>query len=427
MSALAKYLKNLSFSISGSDERASDTTRELELLGIKIFIGHNKNNVIGCDVFIYSSAIGEDNEEYRYAVENGLALYSRAELLSLISKRFKKTIGICGAHGKTTVCALIAHIMRAANLSFTAFIGGYDKILSNTCNFGNDYFLAEICEYKKNIDHFNCDYSVFLNIDDDHRECYQSFDDLVGTFKGFFDRSRERIIFGDDINLKNFYGNKTIVSINKGDVYAKKYCEKNGKLYVRVCIRNKKTFSVNVDLSGEYNVINVLFAVCVAKKLNISNVNIKKGLNSFKGVIRRDEKIGRIGKSIVYADYAHHPQEIIRSIDRYNERFNKNVCYVFQPHTYSRTKNLFKDFVKCFNDVKDVLIFKTYPAREKYDSEGDAKKLAYSILNAEYYSDYSALFKKIKKISAKKKGIVILGAGDLYDMIKSDLNKKPLV
>ena len=423
MSALAKYLKNLSFEVSGSDVNPSATTDELINYGITVYIGHDAANVSGCDVFIYSSAIKEDNVEYCYAEKNGLAILSRAELLSLIQKRYKISIGVCGAHGKTTATALIAHVMHAAKTEFTAFIGGFDKEFSNTCNFGNKYFLAEICEYKRNIDRFSCDVSVFLNVDNDHQECYGGLKGLVRSFKGFYDRSKENIINYDDHFLNSFGDDSFKVSLSCGEVFAKKYYERKGTLCVTVCFKGEKPFKTKTALSGDHNVYNILFAAAVAKKLNISNKYIKKGLRSFKGILRRDEFLGKIKNTAIYADYAHHPKEIKESIKRYEKRFKGKVCYVFQPHTYSRTKLLFGDFVNCFKDLKDVIIYKTYPAREDYDISGDAETLSKSLPNSIYCNNCRDLILLLQRSKRKKGGVVILGAGDLYDQIKSALNK----
>ena len=423
MSALALYLNNLGFSVSGSDKSENEMTRRLIGSGITVYRGHSENNARGKEVVVYSSAVSPQNPELAAARSCGAAIYSRAEVLSLISRRYALTIGVCGAHGKTTTTALIAHILHAAEKRFTAFIGGEDVTFSNTANFGNDIFLAEICEYKKNIDLFTMNTAVMLNVDDDHLDSYDGFDDLICSFEQFYIRANKRVVFAEDTILSTFAGDKITFGTNAGDYRAKNVRALKNRIKLVVACDGNNFFRAKVALTGKHNALNVLAAVAVARELKIGKKTIKKGLKSFKGIKRRDEYLGKINGAKVFADYAHHPEELSRSLEKYTKISKGRAFFVFQPHTYSRTKLLFDEFVKTFENQKKLYIFKEYAAREVFDESGCAKKLADALPQAEYFSEAEDLIESLKKNLKSRDLVVVLGAGDLYDMIKRYLQK----
>ena len=422
-SALASYLNGLDFSVSGSDVNKTDITIDLEKKGIKVFYEHCAENLKNVDLVVYSSAIDKDNPELKFALENKYAVYSRAELLSLIEKRFEVSIGVAGSHGKTTTTALIANIMKEAKLPFTAFMGGYDKNLTNVCSFGNKIFLAEICEYKRNIDLFSSTISVVLNIDNDHLECYNnSLEELTASFESFSKRSDKRIVnSAAEIQKSN---NTITFGIKNGSYHAEKIKSKKGRLKFKVYKGNKKIFSVKAELLGEHHVNNALAAIAAAKQLGIKNKYIKRGIANFRGVLRRNEYLGSLNGSKVFADYAHHPKEIEKTISSYIHSYSGRVIFVFEPHTYSRTKALFNDFINVFKDLKFFFLYKTYAAREDYDVGGDAMTLSNALNNSIYEENFKDLVNDIACMSNKKDIIVILGAGELYYDFKHFLQKK---
>ena len=425
VSALAIYLKELGFFVSGSDERRSEYCETLEHKGIRIFYGHNAKNLVGIsDVVVYSSAIKTDNPELIYAKENYIPTYSRAQVLAAICKKYPVSIGVCGAHGKTTTTALIADILHAASARFTAFIGGNVADLGNTCNFGNDIFLGEICEYEKNIEYFKCDVGVFLNIDKDHLDCYEGFDDLVATFRRFYSRSSKRIINVDDKILSSFEGEKISFACDKGIYRATNIKTNKFRLKFDVIKNDKKILKANVALVGRHNAYNVLAAVAASESVGIDKKYIERGLKDFRGVARRNEFIGKINGARVFADYAHHPSEIKRIAEFYNNAVKGKLYIVFQPHTYSRTRLLFKEFVNALKNYEYLYIFKTYAARENYDRSGSAELLAENLPHAKYYENFEKLSNELKKNVRKKDVLLVLGAGDIYDGFKISLNKK---
>lgn len=420
-SALAKYLIGKGFSVSGSDQKSSVFTKELEKLGVKITKFHDYKNCIGKDVIIYNSAITEDNVELHYAIENKIPIFKRSELLKLISKSFDKTVGVAGSHGKTTVTALLCHVFDRANLDFTAHIGGLDRKFGNYYSKGHSIFLSEVCEFEKNVNNFDADYAVLLNVDDDHLNCYDGFDDLKQTFYAYLNRAKYRIVNRDDPNLKPYYSSITF-GLNEGDYHLKDI--RNDGDFTRFTVMNdgKSLFELSTWLKGDYNLSNVLSAVAVSKTLGIDDNSIIDAVSNFKGVKRRSEILGKINGAVVLADYAHHPSEMKCFFSSLSAK-KCDVYLVFQPHTYSRTKLLFDDFLKVLSGYDNLYLYKTFAARESYDYLGDAKRLSSALENSKYFDDLDALYNELKRRVNSRNTVIIMGAGDLYDYFFERLKK----
>lgn len=415
MSALAKYLYLNNFIVTGSDRATSLLTDELSYLGIKIYIGHKAENLKNCDLIVTNSAIGEDNIELDAAKNLKLPIIDRAELLSLISLKYKMRIGISGAHGKTTVTALLSHMFACANIKFTAHIGGYDREYGNLVLHGDKIFLSEVCEFKKNIDKFMPDVAVVLNIDNDHMNCYNGIEDLKKTFFKFLDRAQKRIVSSDDPLLNEYYGEKTTFGIKSGDYAVKKIRYMDGLRYIQVTEYGKNLVEIPTELAGDYNLKNILAAVATARISGLTENQILRGLISFNGVKRRNEFIGRLNGAKVIADYCHHPTEIKDFLSGLS--FSGRLYVAFQPHTYSRTRILFDEFVNVFKDINNLFIYSTYAARESYDYDGSAKKLSLSLPESRFYDDFDALYNEMKKEITADDTLVILGAGNLYELM----------
>ncbi len=413
MSALALFLKERGFRVAGSDKCKSEITSKLEARGIVVNYSHDESNLRSDDMVVFSSAITEVNPEYAYAKNHNMALVSRARLLSLVSECFSISVGVSGCHGKTTVTALIAHIFKAASYPFTAFIGGEDLTFSNFCSFGKTCFLAEICEYKKNINFFTADVGLVLNIDNDHLDSYENLGDIKNTFAAFLKRAKKKIAFEDCKLAAVTFGFK-----KNSDYRADKITFKDGVTSFTVYERKKKLMRVSVRLSGEKNVLNALAAVAVVREMNIDKNAIKRGLAAFKGVKRRDEVIGSLNGAPVIADYAHHPTQLAERLQAYKKGLKGRLFVVFQPHTYSRTKLLFKDFVSALILEDNLFIFKTYAARENFLPEGSALKLCEALPKCIYYDDETKLFARLKTEAEAGDKVLILGAGDIYDKFK---------
>ncbi len=414
MSALALRLKEKGFLVAGTEVCKNTFTDKLEQHGIKINAKHNEKNIDGFDAVVYSSAIRSTCPELKEAKRKKLLILSRGELLAYLLSEFKTVIAVAGTHGKTTTTTMIAEIFSAYQ-PVTVFIGGDSVKFSNYTANGNDVAIVEACEYQRNFLHLHPTDTIILNIDKDHTDCYPTLLSAQTAYKQF-SKNTYCIANGDDKNCK-FLTTKIKFGKNpKNDFYANKIKVKKGKTTFDLYIKGKRKTKIVLNALGEHNAINSLSAIVVALKYGIPLKTIKKSLKNYKGVSRRNEHLGQVSHTRYYADYCHHPQEISAFLK--NKQLAKKDLIVFQPHTYSRTKALFNDFILALNTKCDIAIFKTYPAREPFDKQGDGYTLfeeLHKTKNGVYYFDnINELLEKSKQY----KSVYILGAGNLYDDVK---------
>ena len=425
MSSLARYLLSVGFTVSGSDIAPGEKLEKLAEEGVTIYIGQSAENVEGKDVVVYSDAIKEENPELKRAVENKSYVLKRAELLKIVSENFSKKIGVCGCHGKTTVTCMLAHVFDEANERFTAHIGGFDLKYGNCAVKGAKYFISEVCEYKKNLNFFDADYAVCLNAEADHLDCYKDRDELKTTYFDYLKRAFKAIINADDGSLATYDGSNAVTFglSDKCDFYAADVTQKGGKYSFDLYIYGAKSERITLKTFGGHNVYNALAAAACAFLCGINPKKIKKGLESFRGVERRFEHIGNLAGAEVFADYAHHPTEIAESIKTMKEAKKGKIYTVFQPHTFSRTIFLKDKFVKVLSGTENLVLFKTYPAREEYMKGGSAKELASLLPDAEYFEDVRGLLAYIYAKVKRGDVVLVLGAGDLEEKMKKYLER----
>ncbi|MBR1983549.1 MAG: UDP-N-acetylmuramate--L-alanine ligase [Clostridia bacterium] len=421
-SALAKYCLSRGTSVSGSDARLSEITKELKSLGIKVYLGHHGLSVIGKDLVVYSSAVSENCPELVTARERGIPIISRAEFLGEILKAYKTKIAVSGSHGKTTTTAMLGEIFVKAKLNPTIFLGGEYFSYGNFRKGGKKYAITEACEYKKNFLMLPHDSSIVLNVDNDHLDSYLNMDDMINCFNKFLGDGLA-LVNADDQNASKLF-NRAVATfgIKKTATFNAKNLrlEKNGYSFDFYAYQ-KKIGRIKLSVLGKHNVINALASAGLAYLYGVKFLVIKKALFEFKGVKRRNEFIGQLSDAKVYADYAHHPTEIKSTLETF--RHNKKTLVVFQPHTYSRTKNLMQDFIDVFSKVENLIIYKTYSAREKFDDNGSAYKLNENLrlvnVNSIYADDFCQLQQQIiAKLEDKIDKILVLGAGDVYEDVK---------
>lgn len=435
MSALALYLKESGFEVSGSDKSKGEIVAELKRAGITVYSRHDKLNVQGCDAFVYNSAISEDNPELIYAQNCGIPIIERSKLLSYIMSCHKKSIGVAGCHGKTTTTAMIAHVFKVANLSPTAFIGAKDGFMMGQ----KDYCIAEACEYKKNFLNLNPNVAVILNIGFDHADSYKDINDVANAFS-IFTKDKIAVINEDDIFSEKLFGKSTITfGIDKMATYRAKYLTLGKQGYsFTLYIYGKKTCRINLKIGGRHNVYNALATCSVCHSFGMDIKTIKRGLETFNGVSRRCERMGNFNGVPVIADYAHHPTEVSALIKGFIER-KKRPLVIFQPHTYSRTQSLMGEFINALSLKEEngaTIIYKTYSAREKFNYSGSGYSLYKSLCKnlketgdpaqkVYYVNTPKKLFDNISYLLKSAKincdCILVVGAGDIYDIFKKRL------
>lgn len=417
MSALAKFLSVQGYTVSGSDGVKSEETDALAFYGIQVFIGINeeRENLLLADAIVYTDAIPPDHRELKKGIELGKTMYSRAQLLGLLCENFSTVISIAGSHGKTTCTSMCAHILKYIGAPFTAHIGGADSDFGNFYTSGREYFVTEACEYRKNLLNIRSDIAILLNIDEEHMECYDGEQDLLDTFYRYCAKARTAFVCADDlrcIGLGEFptFGIKSMLA----DYRAVDLRANEEKYSFAVEEYGKPICRIKLNGIGRCNVYNALAAFAAVRSLGFSEKEIAKGLESFTAVRRRFEKLGNYHGASFIADYAHHPREIQSTLATATGICRGNLYVVFQPHTYSRTRILMKEFVSVLRPIKNLMIYKTYPAREKYDEEGSAARLAQTVGNCLYAENVYVLKTWLKKTVKDGDVVLFLGAGDIY-------------
>ncbi len=434
MSGLAKLFLLNGYSVCGSDREKSPTTVQLEGLGAKIFYSHSSSNLENVQAVVYSRAISGDNPELCFAKELGIPIFKRSELLGEILGGYKRSVAISGCHGKTTATAMLSEIMIKAKQSPTVFLGGEYSSYGNLLVGDSDLAIAEACEYKKSFLDIKSKVAVVLNIDNDHLDSFDGMKDVVDSFKQFVG-SRLAVINADEKYI-NDISNCTTVTFGVDNVatyYARDITQTQKGVSFTACAYAKPYGRINLKVNGRHNVYNALSAFATADLLGAPFYAVKRGLENFTGVKRRNELLGTAGGLKYYADYAHHPTEIKATLSAFKEG-GQDFITVFQPHTYSRTRLLMKEFVEAFKGLDNLIIYKTYPARESFDRAGSAKALKQGLeeglpicLYAHTPKELKESLDKIMDLNGDKRRIIFLGAGDIYAIAKEILSKNQKV
>ena len=417
MSALAKFLSVCGYRVSGSDNARGEETDALPFYGVKVYIGEDatRKELLDADIVVYTDAVLEMHSELAVAKQLGKRIYKRAEFLGVICKEFPVAISVAGSHGKTTCTSMCAHVMRYLGLPFTAHIGGEDSVLGNFYSSGSEYFVTEACEYKKNLLKIDSSVSLLLNIDKDHMECYRDEADLVDTFYQYCARAQTAFVCADDTRCAHLGEFGTFgITHPLADYRATNLRASDEKYSFVVEEYGKPLCRVRLNAIGRCAVYNALAAFAAMRSLGFSEKEIAKGIECFTAVKRRFERIGVCNGVSYVCDYAHHPREILSTLATAKGLCRGRLFVVFQPHTYSRTKLLFEEFVSALRTVENLVIYKTYPARERFDEEGSAERLAQAIGDCLYADNVYALKTWIKKTVRDGDMLLFLGAGDIY-------------
>ncbi len=417
MSAIAKYLSTCGYHVSGSDSVRGEETEALAFYGARVFIGMDaeRQELVDADVVIYTDAIAEDHVELCKARLLHKAVYRRAEILQSISEDFTNVIAVAGSHGKTTCTSMCAHVLKYAAVPFTAHIGGEDGEFGNFHTTGGEYFVTEACEYKKNLLMLSANLSILLNIDKDHMECYEDFDDLKNCFRQFCQKADTAFVCADDENCVGLGEFPCFGIENTLADYRATELRMVGERYsFTVEEYGRPLVRVRLNAIGKCNVYNAVATFAAMRSLGFHEREIAKGIESFTAVKRRFEKIGSYRGAGFICDYAHHPREIASTVRTAEGVCRGNLYVVFQPHTYSRTKLLLKEFVEELQKIKNLMIYKTYSAREKYDGEGSAETLSRAVGDCLYSENVNVLKTWLKKTVREGDLVLFLGAGDIY-------------
>ena len=418
MSGLAQHLFNLGYVVSGSDRIASERTDALSNIGIEVHIGHNAENVGDAQLLVRTSAVHDDNEEVVEAHRKNIPVILREQLLGTIFNSFHTRIAICGTHGKTTVTGLIHEILKQAEVSHTALIGGVYH--GNNYYFGQDIVVAEACEFNRSFYNLYPTICVCLNAEYDHPDCYTSKDDVLKAFACFMGNTDENGTVVLPYALRNLCARRKRLCYDRLYDVTNITCV-NGKSRFDLHLGEEK-YTVQLGVAGEHNISNALVAITVCHQLlGIPMSAVVNGLSSFDGVDRRwTEYKSKLCKVVV--DYAHHPTELACSVATAMSITKGKVVCVFQPHTYSRTQAFFDQFATCFNGVSAVAYLPIYSAREKPISGVNSYLLSERAeqlgINARFMPDFDSAKHWIEGIVSPDDLLLILGAGDVVDLVK---------
>lgn len=411
MSSLAQWLLARGYQISGSDRQNSEIVEILRKKGAKIAIGHSADNVTDVQLVVRTSAVSLDNVEVARAVANGIPVMLREELLGIIFNSYATRVAVCGTHGKTTVTAMIHHILKENNIAHTCFLGGLYQ--GENFSDGGDIVVAEACEYNRSFLHLSPTICCCLNAEYDHPDCFADEESILQAFEQVISSATDCAIL--PTKLKHLAKNK-VISYNQQYGAVEVECRKEGVF----CKINQT--SLSMPIVGKHNITNAQAAIAVSNQLGISLANAATSLSSFSGVSRRWSVKGVDGNIIV--DYAHHPTEIKCAVSTALSICKGKVYCLFQPHTYSRTKAFWQEFATCFKEVEKVGYLPIFAARESpIDSVNSCllAEFARSIgVEATYLSSFEQAVQFAHKYVSKNDILLVLGAGDictLADMI----------
>ena len=436
MSGLAAVLLNNGYKVSGSDSKDSNILDTLRQKGAEIYIGHSASNLVNVDLVVYTAAIPENNPELIEAKAKNIALMDRAEFLGSIMKGHKYNVAISGTHGKTTTTSMISQITLEADLDPTILVGGELDVIGGNYRIGkSDYFITEACEYKASFLKFFPYVGVILNIDADHLDYYKDIDDIANTFKKFstlIPKDGYLIGYGGDSRVKEILNSANCNTISYGfedeDITAKDVSfNNNGCANFTVYNKNVKLSSLSIANPGKHNVLNALASIAVSLVFNIPNEKIISGLSNCTGAHKRFEYKGTLNDITVIDDYAHHPTEIKATLSTAQKIKHNKVYCVFQPHTYTRTKALFDEFVTAFDDADKLILMDIYAAREidtglvSSNELGDAiRKHGKDCINVHSHDEACEYLRK----NAKPGDVILtVGAGDVVKIAEKFLNK----
>ncbi|KRQ86697.1 UDP-N-acetylmuramate--L-alanine ligase [Caloramator mitchellensis] len=427
MSALAEILLEYGYNVSGSDRASSHLTDKLSTMGAKIFIGHAAENIGDADIVVYTAAVKDDNPELIAAREKNLIIYDRAEFLGQIMKRYKKGIAIAGTHGKTTTTSLVSLMLLNANLDATLMVGGEVDAIGGNVKVGkSDYFVTEACEYKESFLKFYPYIGVILNVDADHLDYYRDINHIKDAFLKFGKLiPKEGLAVGcaDDSNVLEIFEkldcNKLTYGIKKGDFRAENISyDERGCASFTATLNGSFYGEFKLSIPGEHNVLNSLATIACGHFLGIDLETIRKSLEDFKGTHRRFEKKGEKNGVVVVDDYAHHPAEIIATLKAAKNYPHNKIYCVFQPHTYTRTYSLFKEFSEAFYNVDELILADIYAAREKDTGLVSSKMLSDAIekngVKSTYIQSFEEIVEYLKTVLNPGDLLITMGAGDVY-------------
>lgn len=433
MSGLAEILHSRGFRISGSDMKTSELTESLEAKGIKINIGQRAGNITDdIDLFVYTAAIHQDNPEWLEMQAKNIPSLSRAELLGEIMRNFGLPIAISGTHGKTTTTSMISEILMGADLDPTITVGGILKSIEGNIRIGHsNYFVTEACEYTNSFLSFFPKIALILNIEEDHMDFFKDINDIRNSFTRFAKLLPEDgalIINGeiDDIPAITSslpckvytYGFEDRFDYYATDITYDEFSRASYTLH-----SPSGECQVSLGVPGKHNVSNSLAAICCSDICNVDRKAALAALSGFTGTDRRFEYKGEVGGVTIIDDYAHHPTEIMSTLNAAAKCKHNKLWVAFQPHTYTRTKAFLPQFADALSLADGIILADIYAAREKNTIGITSKDLQKEIISRGKECYYFPTFDEIENFCLRSCSpgdmLITMGAGDIVKVGES--------
>jgi len=437
MSGIAEVLLNLGYKVSGSDLKSSGVTRRLAGLGAVVFEGHGAENIAGAEVVVTSSAIAAENPEVVQAHKLHVPVIQRAEMLAELM-RLKYGIAVAGMHGKTTTTSMVAAVLAGGGLDPTVVVGGRVDAMGSNARLGkSQYLVAEADESDRSFLKLSPILSVVTNIDREHMDCYRNMRDVKNTFLEFMDRVPFYgmvVACNDDPLLRRLlpevqrrtvtYGTKRgsdfLIKLETGSAPASAG-EGAPLSRFRVSYRRKDLGEFTLHVPGVHNVLNATAAIAVGVGLDVGVEAIRAALDQFRGVDRRFQLRGRAAGVSVIDDYGHHPTEIKATLAAARQCGFRKVHVVFQPHRYTRTRDLIEEFTSAFGDADSLFVLDIYAASEKPIEGISGEALARTIrekggISAQYVGSFADAASSAVAVAEQGDMILTLGAGNVSQL-----------
>ena len=422
MSGLAKYLVLAGKKVSGSDLNPGPAMQELKALGADVYVGSNAQKATFADLVVVSSAVPNTDPEIMAAKARGIEIVSRGQLLGAITRCFDTVIAVAGTHGKSTTTAMIGKILQKAGKDAFVHVGvsGY-----NTNNGDSSICVVEACEYRQNFLHLSPSVAVVLNAEPDHPDCFPDKAGVMQAFGNFAGRIRAdgTLIKGMDLDIAVA---RNTVEIGR-DVLATEIVNEEGKFSFVPVIFGNKLPRVRLRTCGQHNLTNACFALTAAILVGVDANIATDALSEFQGIPRRMDTVGSLRDADVIVDYAHHPTAIRAAIGTARQMTKGALTVIFQPHTYSRTKALFDEFVSALTTGGVVIILKEYAARETPDQGKSAYDLYTALKGHGVRVRYATTTREATEVAARYAYpgdiILALGAGNLGEEIHNFCTK----
>ena len=432
MSGIAEVLLSLGYRVSGSDAKASDSTRRLEGLGARVSTGHRAENIAGSDVVVYSSAVSMENPEVVEARAQGIPVIRRAEMLAELM-RLKYGVAIAGSHGKTTTTSLVATVLSHAKLDPTVVIGGKLNAIGTNARAGEgDILVAEADESDGSFLKLTPTIAVITNIDPEHLDHYGSHAKIKDAFVDFVERVPFyglAVLCLDHPHVQDILPRidrrvATYGTSAQADYRADRITLEGPVTRFQLVRRGEALGEFEVRLTGRHNVLNTLAVLAVADELGVSLDVTREALASFSGVQRRFTVVGEVGGVTMVDDYGHHPAEIEATLEAARAAYKNRLVVAFQPHRYSRTRDLFDQFTRAFNRADVLVMTEVYAAGEAPIEGATGKRLAEEVRKhghhrVIYEADKARIPDRLAEVVKPGDMVIALGAGDINQSLKA--------